>query len=148
MARIGPLDNDRQLMPYDPDRRPVGRARRRLLTALVALVALGGFGGVAYHFYEKNRDAAMEGIVPILKAVEGPTKVRPETPGGMQVPNRDREVYGLIDKNAPAPKPRVEQLLPPPEQPVERPIERAPEPPPVENVAEAKPPAGPVAAAP
>ena len=60
-----------------------------------------------------------DGGIPLVRAAPGPVKVRPENPGGLRVPDRDKLIYGLIEgKNgdqevAPGP----ERLLPPPEQP-------------------------------
>lgn len=142
MARVAAMEADRQLVAYDADQRRVTRTRRRLMTVAIMLIAFAGFGGVVYYFYAQNRDAAMAGLVPIIRAVEGPTKVKPESPGGMDVPNRGMEVYGLIDRNpAPVPGGKVERLLPPPEQPV-----AVPQPPPpaaAPPVASAPPPASP-----
>jgi hypothetical protein len=63
--------------------------------------------------------------VPLIKADTGPVKVRPENPGGLRVPNRDKLVYdrmqsasgGSIEEESRAP----ERLLPPPEQPLPKP---------------------------
>jgi hypothetical protein len=52
--------------------------------------------------------------VPLIRADERPTKVRPEKPGGMEVPDRDKLIY--TQKRA-----AVEHLLPPPEKPMPRP---------------------------
>ena len=57
------------------------------------------------------------GDVPVINADPSPIKVRPESPGGMQVPNQDRLVYGVIDGSSS--QPRMERLLPNPEKPVE-----------------------------
>jgi cell division septation protein DedD len=52
--------------------------------------------------------------VPLIRADERPTKVKPEKPGGMEVPDRDKLIY--TQKRA-----MVEHLLPPPEKPMARP---------------------------
>ena len=53
--------------------------------------------------------------VPLIKADKDPHKVRPVDPGGMDVPGRDRLVYGRLEgEGAKA----VETLLPPPEEPL------------------------------
>jgi hypothetical protein len=54
------------------------------------------------------------GDVPLIKADERPTKVKPERPGGMEIPDRDNLIY------SPA-RPAIEHLLPPPEKPLPRP---------------------------
>jgi cell division septation protein DedD len=52
--------------------------------------------------------------VPLIRADERPTKVKPEKPGGMEIPDRDKVIY----TQKPA---AVEHLLPPPEKPMPRP---------------------------
>ncbi len=57
-----------------------------------------------------------DGDVPVVSADSSPIKIRPENPGGMQVPNQGRLVYGVVDGSST--QPRVERLLPSPEKPV------------------------------
>jgi len=57
--------------------------------------------------------------IPIIRAKDGPVKVRPENPGGLQVPEREKLVYERIQENGDTT--RVERLLPGPEQPLPRP---------------------------
>lgn len=97
-----------------PRRRRVGRW---IALAVVALVA-GGFSAFAYLAYQ-DRNAAPGGPAPVITAEIGPEKVRPEDPGGMDIPHQDKQVFNRMNPDAPAPK--AEHLLPPPEQPVERP---------------------------
>jgi hypothetical protein len=68
----------------------------------------------------------------LIKADPSPIKTAPENPGGMQVPNQDKEVFERLASGgkAPAAKAPVETLLPPPEQPVAQPPP-PPAPPPV-----------------
>ena len=54
--------------------------------------------------------------VPLLRADDRPTKVKPEQPGGMPMPDQNVSLYN--EKLAKSP---VEKLLPPPEQPLPRP---------------------------
>jgi hypothetical protein len=111
-----------------PERRTTRRGRRFLAIA-VAVVAFGGFAGLIYYAYSKGREAGSSSVAPIIRAGDGPTKVRPEQPGGMQVPNQDKEVYGRVSPNQNSGA-RVENLLPPPEQPLPRTVLRQmPEPP-------------------
>ncbi len=82
-----------------------------------------------------------DGGVPVIRAQTGPIKVRPENPGGLKVPDRDKLVYDRMQKTAgedAQDKGRgPERLLPPPEQPLprpaakktaEKPVEKAPAP--------------------
>ncbi|MBO6949571.1 MAG: SPOR domain-containing protein [Rhodospirillales bacterium] len=88
----------------------------KLLAVLVCVTLI--LGGVWIGFGE--RIMAMfgpsDGDVPVIAADPAPIKVRPENPGGMQVPNQGRLVYGVVDGSST--QPRVERLLPSPEKPV------------------------------
>jgi len=86
---------------------------------LFSLLVLGGSAGIAWMLYGDQMLAKLDfggGEVPIIRAEQGPVKVRPEKPGGMNVPNRDKLVYGRMQGEIGAA--RVERLLPPPEQPL------------------------------
>jgi hypothetical protein len=102
-----------------PKKQGASRWGRRLLTMLVATAAVGGFAVVVVYSYDKGKMAGNEGSVPIISAQSGPTKMRPKEPGGMVVPNRDKQVYGRL--NVAERPPKVERLLPPPETVVRRP---------------------------
>lgn len=100
-------------------RRPPGR--RRLITSLVVLVALGGFVGIVWHAYNQGKAGGGNAVVPLLKADDSPTKVRPDQPGGMDVPNQDKLIYDRLAPGGQIATPQIERLLPPAEAPVARP---------------------------
>ena len=108
----------------------VGRTvrSRRLMGTLAAVAVVCGVGAMMVYAYNKGRQHGAAGEPPIIRAQEGPIKVRPEEPGGMAVPDRDKEVFTRLETGErPA---NVERLLPPPDSPVERPSaapETAPE---------------------
>ena len=64
-----------------------------------------------------------DGAIPLVRAEPGPVKVRPENPGGLRVPDRDKLVYDRIQGRNGGPEPArgPERLLPPPEQPLPKP---------------------------
>jgi cell division septation protein DedD len=116
---LGPIDPDRraELFADARDEQPQQRPRRVLATAL-ALVVMGLFGGGLWFAYIQGArhaggDAATGGV-PLIRADERPTKVKPERPGGMEIPDRDKLIYNPT-------RPTVEHLLPPPEKPMPRP---------------------------
>lgn len=116
---------------------PLGEAVRwnglptPLLTALVMAIFAGGLW-LAYDLgtHHGASPAAAPGAVPLIRADSQPMKVKPEQPGGMPVPGRDRLIY-----SEQAGGPPVEKLLPPPEQPAPRPAPLPPPPAPVASVA-------------
>ena len=94
---------------------------RRGLTLAIAVAAVSGFALVVMYSYDRGDQKSVNGNAPVITADSGPTKVRPDAPGGMEVPNQDKQVYGQLDT---AKRPEtVERLLPPPE-----PVARKPEP--------------------
>jgi cell division septation protein DedD len=60
----------------------------------------------------------MDSPPPIIQADSSPVKVAPEEPGGMEVPHQENEVFSAIEDE---PEEPVEELLPPPEEPVDMP---------------------------
>jgi outer membrane biosynthesis protein TonB len=130
---LGPLDPDQRAELFSDPREdtPERRPRRMFATAL-ALLVMGLFGsGLWFAYVQGTRHAGGESVggeVPLIRADERPTKVKPERPGGMEIPDRDKLIYN-------PPRPVVEHLLLPPEKPMPRPA-----PPPVTQ-AEAPPPA-------
>jgi cell division septation protein DedD len=124
-AGYGPAAEER---PDEPVR------RSRLPAALLTLVVMVVFaGGLWFAYVQGTRHAAVatpggDGV-PTIRADDRPTKVKPEQPGGMPVPDQNVSLYNEMRG-----KPQVEKLLPPPEQPMPRP---APPPPPKEAAAPA-----------
>jgi SPOR domain len=90
----------------------------RLLGAALVLVVMALFaGGVWFAYVQGTRHAggsAAHGEVPLIRADDRPTKVKPERPGGMEIPDQDNLIYNRS-------RPSVEHLLPPPEKPLPRP---------------------------
>ena len=118
----------------DPNDRPTRATRGpslplRGITIGIAAMALTVFGGLIGYTY-LSHSGGSTGPVPLIKADPRPMKTAPDKPGGMEVPNQDKEIYARIDRNAPqAPAPKVERLLPPPESPMPRPRPPAAPPP-------------------
>ena len=111
---------------YESGRRRSGR--RRMITLAIVLIVVGGFGAIVWNAYNQGQKSNGDGVVPLIQADNAPSKVRPEQPGGMDVPNQDKLIYDRLTPGQNAP-PNVERLLPPPETPMARP-EPPPPPPP------------------
>jgi SPOR domain len=98
---------------------------RGLVRSLVAILVMGVFAGGLWFAYMqglRHGNLSSSGAdVPLIRADERPTKVKPENPGGMEIPDRDKLIY--TQKRA-----AVEHLLPPPEKPMPRPTASPPTP--------------------
>ncbi|MBK4717795.1 SPOR domain-containing protein [Azospirillum sp. YIM DDC1] len=119
----------------DPYGTPPQRGGRRGLLGLgLAVVGIVAFAGAIVVVYGGGSRGTPDGAPPLLMAETAPTKSRPEQPGGMEVPHQDKLVYErLNDRGA---KSQIERLLPPPEEPLPRPVV-APQVPPSPTLPEA-----------
>jgi hypothetical protein len=131
-------DEDR---PHYPDPPPRLRDRLRLRITLPCLLAFAVALG-AWWVYEANKPPATLAMVPEIHPDAAPVKEPPVNPGGMVVPDQDSALLNREGK----PAARVEQLLPPPEPVLPRPVASTP---PAQETALAPPPSpAAVAAAP
>jgi hypothetical protein len=92
---------------------------RRLPTMLLTVFVMALFaGGLWFAYIQGTRHpvatAPGEGV-PLIRADERPTKVKPDQPGGMAVPDQNVSLYNEKPGGAP-----VEKLLPAAEQPMPR----------------------------
>ena len=117
--QLGSMDPDQRAELFTETRDREARPRSRVVVAsILALLVMGIFaGGLWFAYVQGLRHAGVGaggGDVPLIRADERPTKVKPEKPGGMEIPDRDKLIY--TQKRA-----AVEHLLPPPEKPMPRP---------------------------
>jgi hypothetical protein len=117
--QLGSVDSDGRADLYADPREDEARPRfRGVVASLVALVVVGVFAGGLWFAYQQGlrHGGGSTGAadVPLIRADERPTKVKPENPGGTEFPDRDKLIY--TQKRA-----MVEHLLPPPEKPMPRP---------------------------
>jgi len=102
-------------------RRPPERRRRILIIAVLLVLAGVSFAGwltLGDRYFGANPDT-----IPVIRAAEGPVKVRPDKPGGIEIKNRDIDVYKRIGGDAP--ERTAEKLLPKPEAPLPTPAPSA-----------------------
>lgn len=116
---LGSVGSDQRAEFYaEPEGRGVRPRLRGFAAGGIALLVLGLFaGGLWFAYVQGTRHASGGGgteEVPLIRADARPTKVKPEKPGGMEIPDRDKLIY--TQKHA-----AVEHLLPPPEKPMPRP---------------------------
>ena len=92
------------------------KSRGMLLAALVGGVALvGAIGAFALSFGDGSGGDAPA----IVRADDGPVKVKPENPGGTTVPNQDNKVYETVAGEGAAGAPQQEKLVTTAEEPVD-----------------------------
>ena len=123
LGRIGVQQQpaDQAQAPKAPTRAPTHPffAGRRHLWPMLIIPAFS-IGVVVILFYFLIFELGGEGVVdiaPLIEAEQTPIKVRPEEEGGMQIPNQDKEIFDELAGET-SPNSNVEQLIPPPEEPV------------------------------
>jgi len=114
MARAPKATKDDRLVP--PEDGQAKSRTRRLIPVFVAVVTVSAFSAGVWYAYDQGVKQGIRVKPPLIKAEPGPTKVVPENPGGLQVPNQDKQVFERI--TAAPPEPTVEKLLPPQETPL------------------------------
>lgn len=104
----------------------VSRRRPRKKGGLKWAILILVLGGGAYAAWDKWGDEVFgpkPDELPIVRAPETPMKVRPEQPGGIDIPNRDKLVYNRLEKKPP--DANIENLLPRPEVPLPPPTPKS-----------------------
>lgn len=89
---------------------------RRMMIAALTVVILAIFGGLVWYSYLEGTD---NGPVPVVRADKAVVKEKPDTPGGMQVPDQDKSVFNRV---AAGQADESENLEPGAELPIERPV--------------------------
>ncbi|WP_375461593.1 SPOR domain-containing protein [uncultured Enterovirga sp.] len=69
------------------------RSRARLAAVIATLVVATGAGAGGLYWYRTGGSFSVSGPPPLVSADRTPVKKPPENPGGMEVPNQDRQIY-------------------------------------------------------
>lgn len=104
-------EDDEDIEPQEP------RVRKLFYTTLI-LGIVGGFAALAYYAYQFGNKPVDTSLLQVVKADNTAYKEKPEDPGGMEVPNMDKTVYDSIAGKQDKALPKVERILPPPEEPI------------------------------
>lgn len=111
-----PLDyQDETPSPFREERLEEKKRRPAILIGVATGVVVAAFVGWAtfgkyVSLYKDNG-----GELPLIKAEKSLYRIRPKTPGGMEVPNQDKLIYDRLRSSEG--EPAVERLLPRPEKP-------------------------------
>ncbi len=112
-TETGPEDRS-DTLAFEPVQRR--RPKRRIGRTLIILVLFVGAGAGAWARWGDQLRLAPTDEVPVVRADAAPIKVKPDQPGGLDIPNRDKLVYDRLESLPPPP--RAENLLPRPEAPL------------------------------
>lgn len=93
--------------------------RRRFSPGLAAVGVLIIFGVIIWQAYPRGGEKYEGMDVPVVRADASPYKLEPTEPGGMVVPHQDSTVFAPLE-SADAAGSTPEQVLPGPEEPIER----------------------------
>ncbi|MGF9758325.1 SPOR domain-containing protein [Microvirga sp. 0TCS3.31] len=78
---------------------PVEKARSRkgpiAIAAVVGALVLGGGGA----YMASGSSSITGGEPPLIKANNEPTKVQPQNPGGVEIPNQNKQIYERANQN-------------------------------------------------
>ncbi|EKF40999.1 sporulation-like protein [Nitratireductor indicus C115] len=96
-----------------------GRRRGLMIAGAIGALAVLGVVGV---FAFGGGGTEGSGTPALVRADPEPVKVKPENPGGQQVPNQENQVYRRVDGSDAAAKPAQDRLVTTAEEPVEMPV--------------------------
>jgi hypothetical protein len=84
-----------------PRRRLPLRSSRKTVVAIAAVVgaAVLGVGGAL--IAGRSTSMLSSGEPPLIKATNEPSKVQPQSPGGVEIPNQNKQIYERVGQEAP-----------------------------------------------
>lgn len=93
------------------------------LPRFVVAVTVVGFVALAWYAYKTGTQSVADEDLIIVEAEKTPLKEKPDDPGGMKFPNQDKTVFETFAGNTQPPK--VERVMPTPEEPIAKKIDLA-----------------------
>ena len=116
-GRTPPAPDEPEAPAAGPESTPAPRKTWRRLLPAGLLLGAAVVAGVAWAVVEfAVSRPAPDAPVRLVEAPTEPYKVRPDDPGGLEIPNRDKLIYETLETDEPEEGP--EQILPPPEEPM------------------------------
>ncbi|TFF19716.1 SPOR domain-containing protein [Jiella endophytica] len=92
------------------------------LGALALMLAAGG----AYVFLGSGPGTVSDGSVLVVRADPDPVKVKPENPGGREIPNQNKMVYSRVKSGDAMVTPEQKELVSAQEEPIDLPTDNPP----------------------
>lgn len=103
---------NQKIATIEERRTELARSRNNFLGTFagIALAGIVGWFVLAPQYAETEKE------IPIIRRPQTAVKIKPENPGGMEIPNQDKDVYNIVEKKE-VDNTVVENLLPKPETP-------------------------------
>ena len=95
------------------------RRSRKGLAAVSAVVAAGLLGGAAAYLFGGGSGSGESGAPPLVMATSAPTKVQPQNPGGVEIPNQNKQIYERASQTPQAKDAKESKIVNREEQPVD-----------------------------
>lgn len=103
---------EQKIATIEERKQELARSRNNFLGTFAGIV----LAGVVAWFVLSPQYGGSGKDVPTIHRPQTAVKVKPENPGGMEIPNQDKDVYDIVEKKD-VDNTVVENLLPTPEQP-------------------------------
>ncbi len=113
------LDEFRQRLssqPIDNFEERKNEINRSQHVFLGTVLGVGLAGIVSWFILSPDYNNTQDSEIPVIRRPQTAIKVQPADPGGMEILNQDKTVYDIVEKKENQ-EIKVENLLPPPEQP-------------------------------
>ncbi|MBQ8480908.1 MAG: SPOR domain-containing protein [Alphaproteobacteria bacterium] len=103
---------EQKIATMEERRSEMARSRNNFLGTFAGIVLAGvvGWFVLAPQYEQTHKE------IPVIQRPQTAVKIKPENPGGMDIPNRDKDVYNIVEKKT-VDNTVVENLLPEPEKP-------------------------------
>ncbi len=86
-------DWDQSYAPVAHAPAPRARGNRKGLLTVAAVLGVAALGVTSALLVGAGRPGGLSGEPPLIKAQQGPLKVQPENPGGVEIPNQNKQIY-------------------------------------------------------
>lgn len=105
---------NRSSIDFEEKRNELNRSKNIFIGAVSGVVLAGivGYFVLSPHYADNSNIE-----LPVIRRPQSAVKVQPSDRGGMEILNRDKSVYNIIEKTDNNESKTVENLLPPPEEP-------------------------------
>jgi cell division septation protein DedD len=103
---------NQKIASQEERRSEIVRARNNFIGTFagIAMASVVGWFVLAPQYAEQSKE------ISVIKRPQTAVKVRPENPGGMDIPNQDKDVYSIVEKKE-LDNTVIENLSPAPEEP-------------------------------